>query len=184
MKIRLASTLPLTPVQLDPRHASPRRVVGELHGVQHGRDFKTPVYEFRHDDNDRIEYKVDPLEKIWTDSLAPVSGSCHDRSGMEARTASDLIWLEHDESVNYKPYAFVVMDAMTRLAAAWDGVVYRSPHGELLRESAFQASLQIVDACVSSKDGLWIMVSISGESSTGSSINSSAVHQLGWVPVG
>jgi len=48
MKIQLASTLPFTPVQLDKRHASPRRTVGQLHGVENGLEYRLPVYEFRH----------------------------------------------------------------------------------------------------------------------------------------
>ena len=157
MKIQLASTLPFTPVQLDPGHQERRRVVGTLTGLQGELEIRTPVYEFRHDENDAIQYRVDLY--------------------------GEPVWIDHNDTLNYKPYAFVVMDAITRLVGAWDGIVYRTPSGERLRESAFQATLQIVDACVSPTDGLWVMVSISGESFSGLSINSRAVRQLGWVPV-
>ena len=183
MKIQLASTLPFSPVQLDPGQPEPRRVVGMLRGIQGETECRIPVYEFRHDENDAIQYQVDP-----TDCSAAGRENCVVEELLklkpgEARAVSNLVWIDHNDELSYKPYAFLVMDAMTRLADAWDGIVYRTPSGERLRESAFQATLQIVDACVSRKDGLWIMVNVSGESVSGSPMKSRAVHQLGWVPV-
>ena len=183
MKIQLASTLPFTPVQLDPDHPSPRRVVGMLSVMQDGKEFQTPVYEFRHDENDAIQYRVDPTEATFIGTSSTVDQT--PASGPVLLTAaSKMVWIDHRDTMTYKPYAFVVMDAMTRLVGAWDGIVYRTPSGERLRESAFQATLQIVDACVTRKDGLWVMVSINGESVHTTSMNPRAVHQMGWVPVG
>ena len=183
MKIQLASTLPFSPVQLDPAHPEPRRVVGMLHGIQGGTECRIPVYEFRHDENDAIQYRVDTLDcSAAGQENGLVEGSLYSNSD-KSSAVSNLVWIDHDDALSYKPYAFLVMDAMTRLADAWDGIVYRTPSGERLRESAFQATLQIVDACVSRKDGLWIMVNVSGESVSGSPLKSRAVHQLGWVPV-
>ena len=176
MKIQLASTLPFSPVQLDPRHASPRRSVGLLSGVHEGMHFSSPVYEFRHGDNDTVSYKVAPSECIWSDQAAEAATYFDD-------DAEEFVWLEHNDGHTYKPYAFLVMDAMTKLLGQWDGVVYRTPSGERLRESAFAANLQVVDACVSQENGLWVMVSLTGESATLSGRNVQAVRQLGWVPV-
>ena len=183
MKIQLASTLPLSPVQLDPRHPEARRVVGMLHAIQGDTECRIPVYEFRHDENDAIQYQVavSDCSAIGQDNCL-VEGALNSNYD-ESDGVSELVWIDHNDRLSYKPYAFLVMDAMTRLADAWDGIVYRTPSGERLRESAFQATLQIVDACVSQKDGLWIMVNVSGESVSGSPVKSRAVHQLGWVPV-
>ena len=183
MKIQLASTLPFSPVQLDPGHPEPRRVVGMLHRVQAETECRIPVYEFRHDENDAIQYQVDPSDcNAAGQEIGLVDGTPTSNPG-DLSAVSDLLWIDHNDALSYKSYAFLVMDAMTRLADAWDGIVYRAPSGERLRESAFQATLQIVDACVSRKDGLWIMVNVSGESVSGSPMKSRAVHQLGWVPV-
>ena len=100
-----------------------------------------------------------------------------------ASEQAQLVWIDHHEGLTYKPYAFLVMDAMTKLVSQWDGVVYRTPSGERLRESAFAANLQVIDACVSRENGLWVMVSLSGESAALNGRNAQAVRQLGWVPV-
>jgi len=94
-----------------------------------------------------------------------------------------MVLLEHSDGMTYKPYAFLVMDAVTRLASQGDGGVCRTPSGERLRESAFKATLQIIDACVSPRDGLWVMVSLSGDQSACASLSSKAIRQVGWVPV-
>lgn len=181
MKIQLASTLPFTPVQLDKRHASPRRTVGQLHGVENGLEYRLPVYEFRHSDDDAIHYKVDLAEKAYLDadhqlSLNAANDDNHD-------TQPSVIWLEHDDSLSYKPYSFLVMNAMSRLVGDWDGVVYRTPSGERLRESAFKATLQIVDSCVCPSNGLWVMVQLSGENPGNAAPSNADVRQMGWVPV-
>ncbi|MFK8082370.1 MAG: hypothetical protein AB8B97_18950 [Granulosicoccus sp.] len=181
MKIQLASTLPFTPVQMDIRHPTPRRSVGLLFGLEDGVEYSLPVYEFRHCE-DMIEYQVNPAERVNAEtgeSLLPLSAA-----GSVFDAARPLVWIEHEESLSYKPYSFVVMNAMTKLVGEWDGVVYRTPSGERLRESAFQATLQIIDSCVSAKSGLWVMVNLVGETKTGAALDSPAVRQLGWVPVG
>lgn len=180
MKIQLASTLPFTPVQLDSSHPTPRRVVGQLHGTENGAAYSMPVYEFRHSE-DIIHYQVDPSERVGLAQDHLLANNAANDSVVTA--AQELVWIEHDDSLTYKPYAFVVMNAMTKLVGNWDGVVYRTPSGERLRESAFQATLQIVDACVSPQTGLWVMVNLVGEATGNSAMNSPAVRQMGWVPV-
>lgn len=180
MKIQLASTLPFSPVLLDTRHPTPRRAVGQLQGVENGVEYSMPVYEFRHDE-DVIHYQVDQSERVSVASAHALSGNAANDSVLNA--TNELVWIEHSDNVTYKPYAFVVMNAMTRLVGEWDGIVYRTPSGERLRESAFQATLQIVDACVSPQTGLWVMVNLVGEATGNSAMNSPAVRQMGWVPV-
>ena len=181
MKIQLASTLPFTPVQLDSQQATPRRTVGQLHGVENGVEYRVPVHEFRHGDEDVIHYQIIPSERICLDAgyELPVTAT-----GDAAAALSDKpVWIEHHDSLTYKPYAFLVMNAMTRLVSEWDGVVYRTPSGERLRESAFQATLQIIDACVCPKGRLWVMVNLTGDTSSAVALDNPAVRQMGWVPV-
>ncbi len=181
MKIQLSSTLPFTPVQLDAHHVQPRRAVGQLVGLEQGREYRTAVYEFRHSDEDVIHYQVDPNERVYLDeessSVEPV---------MAARQTSvpeSLDWLGHDDSMSYKPYSFLVMNAMTKLAANWDGVVYRTPSGERLRDTAMNATLQVLDACVCNRFGLWVMVNLTGDKNAADSLGTSQNRQLGWVPL-
>jgi len=181
MKIQLASTLPFTPVQLDTRHVTPRRTVGQLHGTQDGVEYRLPVYEFRHSDDDAIHYKVDMSEKVFVDSNHSLS--LHAANDNDVEASEGLVWMEHDDSVTYKPYSFLVMNAMSQLVGNWDGVVYRTPSGERLRESAFKATLQIIDACVCPTNGLWVMVQLSGEVSANLPPLNANIRQMGWVPV-
>lgn len=186
MKIQLSSTLPFTPVQLDARHVQPRRAVGQLMGVDGGREFRTAVYEFRHSNDDVIHYQIDPNERVYLDEInesdAPVPAA------RETSVPESVEWVEHHDSLSYKPYSFLVMNAMTKLVSDWDGVVYRTPRGERLRETALNATLQVIDACVCNRFGLWGMVNLTGEKTSAdphSDSNSldSGNRQLGWVPL-
>jgi hypothetical protein len=96
---------------------------------------------------------------------------------------SALVWIEHEDHLEYKPYAFLIMNALTRMIGAWDGVVYRTPSGERLRESAWHATLQVVDACVCTQTGLWAMVQLSAEPRDGAGGDGVELTQLGWVPL-
>ncbi|MFK7859800.1 MAG: hypothetical protein AB8B64_13315 [Granulosicoccus sp.] len=180
MKIQLASTLPFTPVQLDVRHPTPRRAVGQLHGTQNGVEYSMPVYEFRHFE-DEIEYQVDLSERVSIENDHSLASNAANDNAVNA--APTLTWIAHNDGLSYKPYAFVVMNAMTKLVGEWDGVVYRTPSGERLRESAFQATLQVIDACVSPGTGLWVMVNLVGDTKGGAALDSPAVRQLGWIPI-
>lgn len=179
MKIQLSSTLPFTPVQLDARHVKPRRAVGQLMGVEDGREYRAAVYEFRHSNDDSIHYQVDPNERVYLDEM---TDSEEAGPGRATSVPETLEWLAHDETMSYKPYSFLVMNAMTKLVANWDGVVYRTPSGEQLRDTAVNATLQVIDACVCNRFGLWGMVNLSGDKSTKGSLNTSN-RQLGWVPL-
>ncbi|MFT4726216.1 MAG: hypothetical protein ACI9UN_000711 [Granulosicoccus sp.] len=188
MKIQLSSTLPFTPVQLDARHVLPRRAVGQLMGVEGGREFRTPVYEFRHSNDDVIHYQIDRNERVYLDELNESDLSLP--TGRETSEPESVEWIEHSDDLSYKPYSFLVMNAMTKLVANWDGVVYRTPRGERLRETALNATLQVIDACVCNRFGLWGMVNLTGEkTSTDSNGNAgetaldSGNRQLGWVPL-
>lgn len=178
MKIKLASTLPFTPVQLDPAHESPRRAVGQLQGIDCGREYRMPVYDYRYSEDDVVHYQIDPAERDYLDQV-------HERtepgSDSDQRSELSLVWIDHDDSLNYKPYAFLVMSAITRMVGKWDGIVYRTPSGERLRESAWHATLQVVDACVCSKTGLWAMVQLSAETAEVSKTNAPQFKQMGWV---
>jgi len=180
MKIQLSSTLPFTPVQLDARHVQPRRAVGQLMGIDEGREFRNAVYEFRHTDDDVIHYQIDPNERVYLDEM-----NTSDTPVSEGRTTSapeSVQWLEHHDGLSYKPYSFLVMNAMTKLAADWVGVVHQTPRGERLRETALNATLQVIDACVCNRFGLWGMVNLTGEKSSSDSLNNGN-RQLGWVPL-
>lgn len=182
MKIQLASTLPFTPVQLDSQHAEPRRSVAQLQTHSNGVDFVQPVYEFRHTDDDVVSYLVDPSDKMKIESQHALSVTAANDNC--ATADSELIWIEHTDSMTYKPYAFLVMSAITQLVSQWDGVIYRTPTGERLSESAFEATLQVVDACVCPQGSLWVMVNLTSESVSGDvAQNRTAVRQMGWVPV-
>jgi len=181
MKIQLTSSLPFSPVQLDAKHVSPRRVVGQLQATDGDQEYTQAVYQFRHSDDDRIHYQVDPNERVYLS--AESSGSTDAAALTPPSIAESLIWLEHEESLTYKPYAFLVMNAMTKLVADWDGVVYRTPSGERLRESAWHATLQVIDACVCRKFGLWVMVNLIGEQGSALPSGNPAVRQLGWIPL-
>ncbi|MGQ7845860.1 hypothetical protein ACUNV4_15355 [Granulosicoccus sp. 3-233] len=185
MKIQLSSTLPFTPVQLDSRHDAPRRAVGQLFGFDGTREFRTAVYEFSHGDDDRIQYQIDPRERVYLDDVAandadapalPVDTSDNEPDG-------SLEWVTHDESLTYKPYAFLVMNAMTKLVGQWDGVVYQAPSGERLRDSVWNATLQVVDACVCNKLGLWVKVDMAADKGTANETVQAASRSLGWVPL-
>jgi hypothetical protein len=180
MKIQLSSTLPFTPVQLDARHVQPRRAVGQLMGVESDREFRTAVYEFFHSNDDVIHYQIDPNERVYLDALnesdTPVL------IGRETSVPESVEWVEHHDGLSYKPYSFLVMNAMTKLVANWDGVVYQTPRGERLRETALNATLQVIDACVCNRFGLWVMVNLTGEK-TSTDSHGSGNRQLGWVPL-
>jgi len=181
MKIQLSSTLPFTPVQLDAHHVQPRRAVGQLKGMDEGREYTNAVYEFRHSDNDVIHYQIDPNERAYLDESSQQASE--ETTGRQLSGAESLAWIEHDDSVSYKPYSFMVMNAMTKLAADWDGVVYRTPRGEKLRETALNATLQIMDACVCNRFGLWVMVNLVGERQAAETLDTTSPRQLGWVQV-
>jgi len=180
MKIQLASTLPFTPLQLDPNHSSPRRSVGQLQGLDNNVEYRLPVYEFRHEE-ELVYYKVDLSERVNVEQEGSVSNGVDVSKAVSA--TQDIEWIEHTDSLSYKPYAFVVMNAMTKLVADWDGVVYRTPSGERLRESAFQATLQVIDACVSPQTGLWVMVNLQGDTVGSATMSNAPIRQMGWVPV-
>lgn len=180
MKIQLSSTLPFTPLQLDSSPAQPRRVVGQLFGKVEGCEFSQAVYQYRHSDNDTVHYQVDPRERIYLDQTPPGT-ECN--SGTQAAEAGEsLQWILHTDALTYKPYAFLVMNAITRLVADWDGVVYRTPSGEQLQDTARDNTLQVVDACVSDQCGLWVMVNMTDQQGT-AALGSNGNRQMGWVPV-
>lgn len=185
MKIQLSSTLPFTPVQLDSRHEAPRRAVGQLFGFDGAREFRTAVYEFRHDENEQIQYQVDARERVYLDELAANDADVPVVAEAAASDSADssLEWVMHDDSLTYKPYAFLVMNAMTRLVGEWDGVVYQAPSGERLRDSVWNATLQVVDACVCNKLGLWVKVNMAAEKDTANDAVQSVSRSLGWVPL-
>lgn len=181
MKIQLTSSLPFSPVQLDAKHVSPRRVVGQLQGTDEVGEYTQAVYQFRHNDEDQIFYQVDPNERVYiSDMSIRAQGPAPEQA---ASIVESLVWMEHDDTVAYKPYAFLVMNAITKLVGEWDGVVYRTPSGERLRESAWHATLQVMDACVCNKFGLWVMVNLIGEKGPALPSNNPAVRQLGWIPL-
>jgi len=179
MKIQLSSTLPFTPVQLDARHVQPRRAVGQLMGAdESGREYRTAVYEFRHSDDDVIHYQIDPNERVYLDEINGAETS--PTTGRSTSVPESVEWVEHCDGLSYKPYSFLVMNAMTKLVANWDGVIYRTPRGERIRDTALNATLQVIDACVCNRFGLWGMVNLSSEKATADSplgVN----RQLGWV---
>ncbi|MFK7889741.1 MAG: hypothetical protein AB8B63_02910 [Granulosicoccus sp.] len=181
MKIKLASTLPFTPVQLYPHHPSPQRAVGQLQGWVAGSEYSQPVYEYRYSDDDTVSYLVDPAECVFFGSEAdsasapePTSLSWEDRS---------LQWVEHHDGVVYKPYAFTVMNAMTKLVGAWDGVVYHKPLGERFEASMGHATLQIVDTCVCTRTGLWALVQLYAEADNAGHTSDAQLSPTGWVPL-
>lgn len=174
MKIQLSSTLPFSPVQLDAQHAQPRRAVGQLSGTDGDREFRNAVYQFRHADDDTIYYQVDPRERVYLDDV-PNNPVTRDSSSAALSSTDNLEWVEHNDSLSYKPYAFLVMNAMTKLVANWDGVVYRTPSGERLRDTALNATLQVMDACVCNRFGLWVKVNLCADKQES--------RELGWVPL-
>lgn len=185
MKIQLSSTLPFTPVQLDSRHADQRRAVGQLFGFDGTREFRTAVYEFSHGEDDQIQYQVDSRERVYLDDLAANDADTPDMAVdvLDSGAESSLEWVTHDDSLTYKPYAFLVMNAMTKLVGQWDGVVYQAPSGERLRDSVWNATLQVVDACVCNKLGLWVKVNMAAEKGTANDSVQPASRSLGWVPL-
>lgn len=185
MKIQLSSTLPFTPVQLDSRHADARRAVGQLFGFDGTREFRTAVYEFSHGEDDLIQYQVDSRERVYLDDLAANDTDTPEMAFdvLDSGAESSLEWVTHDDSLTYKPYAFLVMNAMTKLVGQWDGVVYQAPSGERLRDSVWNATLQVVDACVCNKLGLWVKVNMAAEKGTANDAVQPASRSLGWVPL-
>lgn len=181
MKIQLTSSLPFSPVQLDAKHISPRRVVGQLQGMEGGQEYTQAVYQFRHGDEDQIHYQINPNERVYLSNDVDLNSG--PVSMQPASIGESLVWVEHDDTLVYKPYAFLVMNAMTKLVGDWDGVVYRTPSGERLRESAWHATLQVIDACVCNKFGLWVMVNLIGEKGGALPTSNPAVRQLGWIPL-
>ena len=179
MKIQLSSTLPLTPVQLDARHTAPKRAVGQLYGLEDGREYRTAVYQFRHTGDDQIHYQVDPGERVYLDS----EGKVIEQTAAVAQTGESLEWVVHSDALTYKPYAFEVMNAMSKLVGDWDGVDYQTPSGERQLDTAVHATLQVVDACVCNKFGLWVMVNLVGDKALTAPVSSQANRQLGWVPL-
>jgi len=185
MKIQLSSTLPFTPVQLDSRHAAPRRAVGQLFGFDGSREFRTAVYEFSHDEHDQIQYQIDTRERVYLDDLAAndTDVGIHSSDASGNGSENSLEWVMHNDSLTYKPYAFLVMSAMTKLVGDWDGVVYQAPSGERLHDPVWDATLQVVDACVCDKQGLWVKVNMAAEKGTANESVQPASDALGWVPL-
>lgn len=189
MKIKLASTLPFTPVQLYAHHPSPQRAVGQLQGAMAGREYRQPVYEYRYSDDDTVSYLVDPAECVF-DCRPEDSSSAPEAAALSWENRA-LEWVAHHDAVAYKPYAFAVMHAMTELVGAWDGVFYRTPHGtplgkplgERLKAPAGHAILQIVDTCVCTRTGLWALVQLCSEAGDAGQINDAQLAPTGWVPL-
>ena len=182
MKIQLSSTLPFTPVQLDSRQEVPRRAVGQLHGADSVGEYRIAVYEFRHGDEDQVHYQIDPQERVYLDVEAGMASDVAVEP-QPAPGAGALEWVLHDDSLTYKPYAFLVMNAMTRLVGDWDGVVYQTPRGERLKESGSHSTLQVVDSCVCNQFGLWAQVNMTQEPGTSFGSDTEVSRQLGWVPL-
>lgn len=180
MKIKLASTLPFTPVHRA-SSACPRRAVGQLMGTENGRDFLIPVYEYKYTEDDKVLYRIDPQERLHVDQAHDLPAIAANQSKRDSEYA--LVWVEHEDHLEYKPYAFLIMDALTKMIGAWDGVVYRTPSGERLRESAWHTTLQVVDACVCTQTGLWAMVQLSVEPQEEHGGDGVELTQLGWVPL-
>lgn len=180
MKIQLSSTLPFTPVQLDAQHVQQRRAVGQLSGAEGGREFRTAVYAFRHSDDDVIHYQIDPRERVYLDDARESNSTV--LPPQDTFVSPSLEWIEHHDGLNYKPYSFLIMNAMTKLVADWDGVIYQTPRGERLRDTAVNATLQIIDACVCSRFGLWGMVNLTGEKFSADALPTDS-RQQGWVPL-
>lgn len=181
MKIQLSSTLPFTPLQLDARHVLPRRAVGLLFGVDDGREYSNAVYQFSHTDDDVIHYQVDQDDRSYLDS--PVESVSSAPAESAAASTGKLVWIKHDATLTYKPYSFLVMNAITKLVSNWDGVVYRTPSGERLKDSALSTTLQVIDACVCNKFGLWGMVNLNTDRDAVSNAGKSGERELGWVPL-
>lgn len=180
MKIKLASTLPFTPVQLDAHSLLPRRAVGQLNGIERGREYLLPVYKYEYRTDDVVQYLVDPAERVFIDQQHDLSAQAANDGDLQSDL--ELEWVEHDETQSYKPYAFLVMNAMTRLVGDWDGVVYRTPSGERLSESAWHATLQVVDTCVCVRTGLWAMVQLQTDTDRAESVDGlDELYQTGWV---
>ncbi len=178
MKIRLNSTLPFTPVQLDAKHVSPRRAVGQLHGIVDGCEYRTPVYAFRHGDDDQIHYQIDPEERVYFDGPTAVSAPA--QVARPPNAIDRLEWVAHEDTHNYKPYSFLIMNAMTKLVGNWDGTVYHTPNGERLSNSFCSTTLQIIDACVCNRFGLWAMVGLTADRAN-EAMPCATPRQLGWV---
>lgn len=179
MKIQLSSTLPFTPLQLDSRQKDGRRAAGQLFGVDAGREYRLAVYEFRHDEQDNVSYLVDPDARVWLEEGAAIDEALP-MIDAEADEQNSLVWIDHDESLTYKPYSFLIMNAMSRLVGSWDGVVYQTPSGERLRDTVMNATLQVVDACVCKRQGLWAQVSLAGDRAAN---DRAASAPFGWVPL-
>lgn len=150
-------------------------------GVEGDREYRAAVYEFRHSNDDSIHYQVDPNERVYLDEMSDTAEA--KSAGRATSVPESLEWLAHDDSMSYKPYSFLVMNAMTKLVANWDGVVYRTPSGEQLRDTAVNATLQVIDACVCNRFGLWGMVNLSGDKHASGSLGNGSNRQLGWVPL-
>lgn len=149
-------------------------------GVESGREYRTAVYEFRHSDDDVIHYQIDPNERVFIDELN--ASDVPSPIGRNTSAPESVEWVEHHDGLSYKPYSFLVMNAMTKLVADWDGVVYQTPSGERLRDTALNATLQVIDACVCNRFGLWGMVNLTGDKTSAESLNGGN-RQLGWVPL-
>lgn len=181
MKIQLSSTLPFTPLLLDSRQAEGRRAAGQLFGVENGREYRNAVYQFRHDDQDRISYLVDPQERVYLEDPAANEAVMQPES-VSSSASGELQWIDHEEGLTYKPYAFLVMNAMSQLVGQWDGIVYQAPSGERLRDAVWNSTLQVVDACFCNRLGLWVKVNLAGER-TANDPQVSGATALGWVPL-
>ncbi len=136
------------------------------------------VYEYYYGEDDIVRYRVESEEAAISRTKSvdnPFVGSLCAESDLE------LIWIEHDQRFTYQSYAFLVMNALSELVGDWDGIVYRSPRGERLHESLWQATLQVVDSCVCNRTGLWAMVQLNAEATDSNVIEKAAVSQVGWV---
>jgi len=101
-------------------------------------------------------------------------------------------WLQHNDDMNYEPYAILAMDALVSLLPNWDGTLHQSPGAAINAKSpASQQSktidakhvrhLLISDSSTSAAGKLWFLVTIKTTQKVQESKLKPISSKSGWI---
>jgi len=156
MKIRLINKEAMSPLLVDKREGSARRVSGLLEMTVEQGSWTEVVYGFRH-----LE------DKVW----------------YQLRTVSTqtLVWVAHEESMSYQPYAPVVVSALSQLPTHWDGVMYRYADKAYQYIATRKRVMTVMGSYLSHSHDLWFLVNLSAEAEPWGHSNCDVHPIIGWI---
>lgn len=208
MKLTVSNTVMMNPLlQLDARALStspPQRVVGLLENIHtSGVQPCEPQQIVQYGRPDQQSFFVQTakwqdfllLDNAKNSSCATVFG--FDFDGIKTwyqvwnRTIEQTCWLLHNDSMNYKAFAILTMDALVSLVPNWDGSLYHSPvtssdadntcHKPETIDASQINSLLVSDASTNAGGRLWFQVTIDSNSSEIDTQSHTIPMRSGWI---